>query len=76
MDLVNPEDRERLRKRIIEKIRPDVADLLVIETERLLKEYYSISSEDLAEGQILLEPGLSEKAVVSVAKRQEGLLYV
>jgi hypothetical protein len=76
MDLVNPEDRDELRKRIIEKIRPDVAGLFVSETERLLKECYSLSPEDLAEGQILLEPSLSEKAAVSVAKRQEGLLYV
>jgi hypothetical protein len=76
MDLVDPEDRERLRKRITEKIRPDVADLFVAETERLLKECYSLSPEDLAEGRILLEPGLSEKAAVSIAQRQEGLLYV
>jgi hypothetical protein len=76
MDLVNPEERDELRKRIIEKIRPDVADLFVSETERLLKEYYSLSPEDLAEGRIPLEPGLSEKAVVSIAERQEGLLYV
>ncbi|MBU7022486.1 MAG: hypothetical protein HXS41_15670 [Theionarchaea archaeon] len=76
MDLVNPDEREQLRKRIIEKIRPDVVDLLVSETERLLKECYSLSSEDLAEGEILLEPGLSEKVVVSIAQRHEGLLYV
>lgn len=76
MDLVDPDDKDELRKRIIEKIRPDVAALFVTETERLLKECYSISPEDLAEGEILLEPGLSEKAAVSLAERHEGLLYV
>jgi hypothetical protein len=58
MDLVNPEDREQLRNRIIEKIRSDVADLFVTETERLLKECYNLSSEDLAIGQVFSEPEL------------------
>jgi hypothetical protein len=58
MDLVNPEEREQLRRCIIEKIRPDVADLFVSETERLLKEIYNLSPEDLVEGQVLLEPDL------------------
>ncbi|MGC1119766.1 MAG: hypothetical protein WBA22_01630 [Candidatus Methanofastidiosia archaeon] len=76
MDLVDPKDREQLRRRIIEKIRPEVADLFVTETERLLKECYNLSPEDLTEGQIPLEPGLSEKAVVSIVERQEELLQV
>jgi hypothetical protein len=76
MDLVSPDEKEQLRKRIIEKIRPDVADLFVTETERLLKECYNQSSKDLTEGQIPLELGLSEKAAVSIAERQEGLLHV
>ncbi|MGC1119961.1 MAG: hypothetical protein WBA22_02605, partial [Candidatus Methanofastidiosia archaeon] len=42
MDLVNPDEREQLRKRIIEKIRPDVAGLFVSEIERLLKERYNL----------------------------------
>ncbi|MGC1120581.1 MAG: hypothetical protein WBA22_05760 [Candidatus Methanofastidiosia archaeon] len=59
MDLVNPEDREQLRERIIEKITPDVADLFVSEIERILKERYNLSPEDLVEGQVLSEPDLS-----------------
>jgi hypothetical protein len=59
MDLVNPEDRDELRKRIIEKIRPDVADLFVSEIERLLKERYNLYPEDLVKGQVLLEPDLT-----------------
>lgn len=59
MDLVNPDEREQLRKCIIEKIRLDVADLFINETERLLKERYNLSLEDLAKGQILLEPDLN-----------------
>jgi hypothetical protein len=56
MDLVNPDEREQLRKRIVEKIRPDVADLFVNEMERLLKERYNLSLEDLVKRQVLSEP--------------------
>jgi hypothetical protein len=66
MDLVNPEEREQLRRRIIEKITPDVADLFVSETERLLKECYNLSPGDLAKEQVFSEPGLSEKVMASV----------
>jgi hypothetical protein len=59
MDLVNPEEREQLRRCIIEKIRPDVADLFVSEVERLLKERYNLSPEDVAKGLTLLEPDLT-----------------
>ncbi|MBU6999114.1 MAG: hypothetical protein HXS41_10215 [Theionarchaea archaeon] len=55
MDLVNPGEREQLRKRIVEKIRPDVADLFIGETERILKERYNVSPEDLGERQVLSE---------------------
>jgi hypothetical protein len=58
MDLVNPDEREQLRKRIIEKIRPEVTDLFVSETERILKECYNLSPEDLVKGQVLSEPDL------------------
>jgi hypothetical protein len=56
MDLVNPDEREQLRKRIIEKITPDVADLFVDEIERILKERYNLSPEDLIKGQVFSEP--------------------
>jgi hypothetical protein len=56
MDLVNPEEREQLRRRIIEKITPDVADLFVSETERILKECYNLSPGDLAKGQVFRNP--------------------
>jgi hypothetical protein len=69
IDLVNPEEREQLRNRIIEKIRPDVADLFVSETERLLKECYNLSLEDLVEGQGFSEPDLSKEAAVSITGR-------
>jgi hypothetical protein len=49
MDLVNPDEKEQLRKCVIEKIRPDVAGLFVGETERLLKERYNLSPEDLSQ---------------------------
>jgi hypothetical protein len=66
MDLVNPEEREQLRRRIIEKITPDVADLFVSETERILKECYNLSHGDLAKEHVFSEPGLSKKAMASV----------
>jgi hypothetical protein len=47
MDLVNPDEREQLRECIIEKIRPDVADLFVSGIETVLKERYNLSPEDL-----------------------------
>jgi hypothetical protein len=59
MDLVNPKEREQLRRCIIEKIRPDVDDLFVSEIERLLKERYNLSPEDLVKGQVLSEPDLT-----------------
>jgi hypothetical protein len=60
MDLVNPEEREQLRNRIIEKIRSDITALFTSETERLLKEKSTnTSSEDLAERQVLVEPDLT-----------------
>lgn len=59
MDLVDPDEREELRRCIIEKIRPDVAGLFVSEIERLLKERYNLSPEDLVKGQVLLEPDLT-----------------
>ncbi|MBU7037829.1 MAG: hypothetical protein HXS52_07840 [Theionarchaea archaeon] len=46
MDLVDPDERVQLRKCIIEKIRPDVADLFVTEVGRLLKEKYDLSPVD------------------------------
>jgi hypothetical protein len=55
MDLVNPDEKEQLRNRITEKIRPDVADLFISETERLLKERYNLSARDLAKGQVFSE---------------------
>jgi hypothetical protein len=58
MDLVCPDEREQLRKRIIEKIRPEVADLFVSEVERILKEIYNVSPEDLIRGQVLSDPDL------------------
>lgn len=59
MDLVNPEEKEQLRKRIIEEITPEVADLYVSEIERLLRERYNLSPEDLVEGRVLSEPDLT-----------------
>lgn len=59
MDLVNPDEREELRKCIIEKIRPGVSGLFVSEIERLLKQCYNVSPEDLVKEQALLEPDLT-----------------
>jgi tRNA A37 N6-isopentenylltransferase MiaA len=59
MDLVNPEEREQLRKRIIEKIRSDVANLFISEIERVLKERYNLSPENLVKRQVLSEPDLT-----------------
>lgn len=57
MELVNPDERKQLRKRIIEKTRPNVADLFVDETEKSLKKRYELSlDDDLAKSQLLLEP--------------------
>jgi hypothetical protein len=47
MDLVSPDEREQLRGCIIEKIGPEVADLFVRQTERLLKERYNLSPTDM-----------------------------
>jgi hypothetical protein len=58
MDLVNPNEKEQLRKCVIERIGPDVADLFVSEVERILKEIYSVSPEDLIRGQVLSDPDL------------------
>ncbi|MBU7038650.1 MAG: hypothetical protein HXS52_12030 [Theionarchaea archaeon] len=59
MDLINPDEREQLRKRIIERIRPDVAALFISETERILKERYSVSHEDLGKRYVLSEADLT-----------------
>ncbi|MBU7022515.1 MAG: hypothetical protein HXS41_15815 [Theionarchaea archaeon] len=58
MGLVNPEDRVQLRRCIIEKIRSEVAVLVVSETERVLRERYNIAPEDLVKGKVLSEADL------------------